>query len=191
MARNDNTSAIVDGVLKLLVGSSALAVVIIAPNALMALEKPLDALFRKLDKRAMERELHRVTNYMKKQGLVKGDYEHGLVITKAGKKRARRADFDNLSIPTPEHWDEKWRLVLLDIPEEERRARADLTRKLRQLGFQLLQQSVWVHPFPCRTEIEVVTSVYGVEQYVTYIETVHIDHGEMLINRFSSLLRQE
>lgn len=189
MASNDKTSAVVDGILKLLVGSSALAVVLIAPNAIMALDKPLDKLFNKLDKRAQERELRRVTSYMKKQGLIKGDYDHGLIITKVGKKRAKKADFDNLSIPTPECWDKQWRLVMFDIPEEYRRARSALTRKLRLLGFKLLQQSIWVHPFPCREVIETVTSKYDVEQYVTYIETSHIDHSEKLEKRFSSILK--
>ncbi len=187
---NDTTAAIIDGALKLMVSSGAIAVMVLAPNALVALDKPFSVFLKKMDERSRERELRRITVYMKKRGLVTGSYEHGLVITKAGKRRAETADFDNLAIPKPNTWDKKWLLVLFDIPERQKRGRDYLTHKLRMLGFRPLQQSVWVYPFPCLEEIEAVTMAFGVSKYVTYIETAHIDHQNKLITKFSEVLNK-
>lgn len=141
-----------------------------------------------MDKRARERELRRLTNYMKKQGLVKGSYDHGLDITPAGRKRALKSDFHNLSIPIPKKWDNRWRLVMFDIPESHKKARDYLTHKLKLMGFKQLQQSVWIYPFACRREIETVCLTFDVASYVTYIETEWIDHQDKLTSKFSDIL---
>jgi hypothetical protein len=43
-------------------------------------------------------------------------------------------------------WDERWRLVLFDIPTAQNTHRARLRRYLRNKGFGYLQNSVWTHP---------------------------------------------
>lgn len=191
MARNDTTSAIIDGVLRFIVAGGVLSAVVIAPNVIQALDKPTRKLFSVLDKRAQERELRRVMNYMRRRGLLAEDYEHGLEITNAGRERLERADFEQLEIIAPPVWDRQWRLVLFDVPQSQHLARMMLTSKLQSLGFQLLQQSVWIHPYPCRREIEMVCERYDLSKYVTYIETGHIDHEEHLVKRFSSVLAGE
>ncbi len=188
MARKDSTSAIIDGLLKLCLGSGALALTLMAPNALIALDKPLQATLNKFDQRSRERELRRITRYMKSRKLVTGNYEHGLIITNEGRKRAERANFDRLAIQQPTKWDKAWRLVIFDIPENKRQSRVALTSKLRILGFQQLQQSTWIYPFPCRQDVVAVTEAYGVSKYVTYIKTDHIDHEEKLVHRFRGTL---
>jgi len=187
MARNDTTSAVIDSLLKLLVVGGVLSAVMVAPNILQAVNKPLFKYFNRLDKRARERELRRIIIYMRQRGLVTGAYEHGLVITTAGRRRATQVDFDNLAIYRPQKWDKKWRLVIFDIPESRRRARVALTGKLKLLGFQKLQHSVWIHPFPCRDQIVKVCLEYNISHYVSYIETTYIDHQGLLIQRFTKV----
>src|SRR3989344_4899909 len=160
MARNDTTSAIIDAVLKLTIGGTALSVGLVVPNVLIALEKPLDKFLKHMDKRQRERETRRIISYMKSQGLLKGEYEHGLKITAKGRKRLEQLEFENLAIPTQKSWDHTWRLVFYDIPESHKSGRNALTTKLRELGFFQLQQSVWIRPFPCREIIEKVTSTF-------------------------------
>lgn len=191
MAKNDNTSAIIDTILKFLLGGGAIATILVLPNSAQIFAKPLEKYFDKLDKRSQQRELRRVLRYMKNQGLVKlssEDYEHGLTITKTGLKRLKKSDFKNIQIPQPQIWDKQWRIVLFDIPERLRGERILLTNKLKQLGFKPLQQSAWIYPFPCRKEVEVVTSNYELSRYVSYIETRHIDNDKPLRQRFSSVL---
>ncbi len=43
-------------------------------------------------------------------------------------------------------WDNKWRLVLFDIPEEKRDIRDQLRKSLKEIGFKNLQRSVWINP---------------------------------------------
>lgn len=189
MARNDRTSAVIDGILKLLAAGTFVSTVLLAPNAVQALDKPFAHLFKKLDKRAREREIRRILAYMKSRGLIKltaDNYEHGIVLTEKGKRRAEHADFVRLEIAKPKKWDKHWRLVLFDIPERSRKERVSFTRKLRQLGFQQLQQSAWVHPYPCREEIEIVTHYYGLSRYVSYLETNGIDNQQRLLERFKN-----
>jgi DNA-binding transcriptional regulator PaaX len=45
-------------------------------------------------------------------------------------------------------WDGKWRLVIFDIPEKERRIRSLIRSKLRELGLAPIQRSVWISPLP-------------------------------------------
>jgi DNA-binding transcriptional regulator PaaX len=191
MNKDVKTSAIIDGLLRFAVGGGVLATIIVMPNMANVLSKPVFAYFDKLDKRQREREFQRILYYMKQQGLIaatsKG-YEHGLVITKKGKERLHRKEFDSLVIKRPKNWDKQWRLVFFDIPEEHRSGRRQLMNKLKTLGFMQLQRSVWVYPFPCRAEIELVTTMYEVQKYVSYVEATGIDSEHLLKKRFKSIL---
>lgn len=185
MARRGEVSDVVDGVLKLAVFGGVIFVGLAAPNAIQALDKPLKFYFKKMDARDREREIRKTLNYMRKNGLINKDYQHGLQITKKGQARAKKASLDDLKIPVPHKWDKKWRLVIFDIPEKSKSGRDALTRKIKQLGFRQLQKSVWIFPHPCRQEIEIVCSQYFVERYVTYIETSFIDKQEKLQKLFN------
>jgi DNA-binding transcriptional regulator PaaX len=188
MARNDTTSALIDGMLRSIVVGGSLSLALIAPNLIRVLDKPTRTYFKSLDRRAQERELRRLMEYIYRRGLVTEKYEHGLELTAAGKRRLQQVDFDNLTVQRPTKWDHRWRLVLFDIPATKNANRILLTTKLRLLGFQLLQQSAWTHPYSCRGEIEIVCNAYGVNKYVTYLETSHIDHENLLVRRFNSML---
>ena|SRR3989338_8906372 len=189
MGKNQTTSAIVDGLLKFLLFGGTVSVAIVAPNAIIALDKPLQKALKKFDARSRERELKRALNYMKhKQLISSSDYARGIKITSKGKKRVKEAEFNNLQIPRPNRWDKQWRIVFFDIPETERQKRVALTIKLRSLGFHPLQRSTWIFPFPCRLEIETVADKYKVGRYLTYIETSHIDNEKVLRDLFSNVL---
>ncbi len=188
MTKNETTSAIIDSLLKFMAVGGLITTTVLAPNAIQALDKPLKAYFNKLDKRSRDREYQRCLRYMKRQGLITYtayDYEHGIQLTETGEKRAKKADLEVLAIPKPPKWDGKWRIVMFDIPEKYKTPRDYLSRKLKQLGMIQLQKSVWVYPFTCREEVEVVALTYGVSHFVTYIETGHIDSQQKLKERFS------
>lgn len=184
MSKNDTTSAVIDGVLRLTVTSSAIAAGILIPNLLIGLEKPLNVFWKQLDKRQRERELRRVVSYMKSNRLISGDYRHGLQITEKGRKRLDRSDFASLKIRSRDKWDRQWRLVIYDIPESRKQGRNALTAKLNELGFHRLQRSAWLHVFPCRKAIETITFHYGIDSYVSYIKTSFIDNQNVIIKKF-------
>src|SRR3990167_8188557 len=184
MNKNQNTAKMLDHVLKFVITTSAIGSVIVAPNIVLALDKHLQKYYKKFDERQRTREIKRVIYYMKAQGYLAGEYEHGLRITKKGKLRHTNNNFSNLTIPGKQKWDKKWRLVMYDIPEKQGSGRRALTGKLRNLGFFQLQKSVWVHPLPCRPTVEEVCTTYNVAKYVSYVEAINIDNDKVLIKRF-------
>ena len=52
-------------------------------------------------------------------------------------------------IPEPAFWDGKWRMIIFDIKEKQRKRRDELRLLLEGVGFIKLQQSAWVHPYAC------------------------------------------
>ncbi|KKR31943.1 MAG: PaaX domain protein [Candidatus Gottesmanbacteria bacterium GW2011_GWC2_39_8] len=68
--------------------------------------------------------------------------------------RLTSAGWDKLSLTVPffrflnKPWDKLWRIVIYDIPEEQRKERRRLRIKLKTLGFGQWQRSVWVSPHP-------------------------------------------
>ncbi len=43
-------------------------------------------------------------------------------------------------------WDGRWRVILFDLPEEERAARRKLRKQLKLAGFGCMQRSAWISP---------------------------------------------
>jgi DNA-binding transcriptional regulator PaaX len=187
----DNKSAIIDGVLRFIATGGFITSALVAPNSAQLFDKPLQKLLQDLDDRSRERELRRITYYMKQRGLISygtKDYEHGLVLTSKGKDRLKKKSYTNLEIPAPEKWDDKWRLVFFDIPMELNQGRLSFIYKLKMMGFQNLQKSIWIHPFPSRPEIEAIAEHLGIRKFVTYVEISEIDAEKALRKRFSKLL---
>jgi predicted TIM-barrel fold metal-dependent hydrolase len=89
-----------------------------------------------------------------------------VVLTEKGKQTASRFDPDNLSIPRPNHWDKKWRVIIYDIPDNKKAARDALRRKLYELSFKEWQKSVFIHPYPCDQQIDFVIEFFDVRPYV-------------------------
>lgn len=68
-------------------------------------------------------------------------------------------------------WDGKWRLVIWDIPEKKRLARDLLRYKLKRLGFQRFQKSVWGCKKNCTKELRNFLRKIGIDDWVMVIES--------------------
>lgn len=88
---------------------------------------------------------------LERRGLVeRGDKGWNFRLTTNGKKFAEKAEAaEKLKIRKPKRWDEKWRVVIFDVPERYRSSRERFRRILQKAGFLRLQDSVWVHPYEC------------------------------------------
>ncbi len=75
-------------------------------------------------------------------------------ITDAGRRRILKYSLEQLEIKKPKSWDRKWRLVSYDIPADLRSRRDVLRAYLEAWGFYPLQESVYLHAYPCEKEIE-------------------------------------
>jgi DNA-binding transcriptional regulator PaaX len=73
--------------------------------------------------------------HLKKNGIIKDDFFLDL---------PEKSVYELITKP----WDEKWRMINFDIPEESRNTRDKIRYSLRQLGFKNLQRSLLVSPLP-------------------------------------------
>lgn len=85
-------------------------------------------------------------------------------LTKEGRKRAGIFQIDKLKLTKPKRWDRKWRLLMFDVPQKRKIYREALRGKLKELGFLPLQKSVWIYPFECRAEMELLQDFFGLSQ---------------------------
>ena len=91
-------------------------------------------------------------------------------LAERGKKVVKEILFDNMQIEKQKIWDKKWRIVIFDIPERKgRQARNAMRWKLQKMGFFQLQKSVWVCPYPCEKEIQLVCEVFKINPFVNIV----------------------
>jgi len=158
----------------------------IAPNALQIIE-----LFRRKDEclktkkpESIRRNLYR----LEKKRLVKifeKEEQIAIQITENGQKRLLKYKIDEIKIKIPKKWDKKWRLVIFDIPNIQNLARRALRDKLRNLGFHLIQRSVWVFPYPCKNEIDFIKETYQIGPYVQIVEADYLEDEARYLKIFN------
>lgn len=103
---------------------------------------------------------------LKKRGMI-NFYKKGnqiyISLTEKGKRNAGWMQVDDLKIKKPKKWDGCWRIVIFDIINLKRIYREALRGKLKDLGFHLLQKSVWIIPYDCKDEIYLLKDFFGLE----------------------------
>lgn len=116
--------------------------------------------------------LYRIVREFRDRELVSAkenmDGTMSIFLTEKGCERVLTFDDTKMRIEKPGRWDGKWHTVLFDIPEKHKHAREALRSKLRELGFYQWQKSVFVYPYPCRDQIEFITSFFEVRPHVRY-----------------------
>lgn len=106
-------------------------------------------------------------------------------LTEKGKRVVREILFDEMKIEKQKIWDKKWRIVIFDIPENKRRRMRDAMRqKLQKIGFFQLQKSVWVCPYPCEKEIQLICEIFQVNPFVNIITAENIYNDDALRRYF-------
>jgi len=74
-------------------------------------------------------------------------------------------------------WDGVWRVVIFDIPEENKRVRYVLRETLKILGFRPLQKSVWISKRNFTKEIRKWVKELKLSQYILIFETKDLGSG--------------
>jgi DNA-binding transcriptional regulator PaaX len=62
----------------------------------------------------------------------------------------------------------KYLVLIFDIPENERATRDTFRRRLKILGFELIQQSVWISQYDVLEELKQLIDIYRVNDYVKF-----------------------
>ena len=130
----------------------------------------------------------RVFRRLEKQNLIsiseKPNGEITITLTDKGKQKILAYQIESMRIKKPKAWDKIWRVVIFDIPEGSKKARNIFRENLKTLGFYSLQKSVFVHPFPCKNEVDFLKHNFGISDHVTFIEAKNIDKQNHLRNHF-------
>ena len=99
-----------------------------------------------------------------------------LTITQVGQNILKKYDLDNLKIEAKDAWDGGWRVIAFDIPKNKKNARQALLSKLKELGFIMIQKSIWAHPFECRRELAIIAKAFEIEPHVYSFEAWGFDN---------------
>lgn len=83
-------------------------------------------------------------------------------------------------------WDGKWFMVFFDVPEIQRNKRNYLRNLLTKVGFYRYQKSVYIFPFDCKEEINLIKKIVESAKYMKYIIAEQIEDEEE-IKRFFNL----
>jgi phenylacetic acid degradation operon negative regulatory protein len=116
------------------------------------------------------------------RGLKTGDIERVvknekvyLRLTSAGHKKVKR-DFPIASLT--KEWNKRWVIVIFDIEEKSRVIRDSLRTKLRNIGFGMLQESVWITPLPIEEDMRELIDSLGLSVNVFVMEVSHLIFGD-------------
>jgi len=77
--------------------------------------------------------------------------------------------------------------LIFDIPDSKKVARNIFRERLKNFGFILLQESVFIFPFECKKELDFITTNYYIKPYVKYILADFLEGDDILIKRFLDL----
>lgn len=81
-------------------------------------------------------------------------------------------------------WDGKWRVLIFDIPEKTRGRRDFLRRRLKELGFKQLQQSVWITPWPLPESFTWLLKEVKIEKYMRALVVESVNREDELKELF-------
>lgn len=177
VARRIRIGKVQRGVLSAVGIAGVLLVSVVAPNTLSLLGKVLN--------RRSAFRIRSVASNLVTRGLISFETNGGkryMRLTRAGQRYLDERK--RYSVATPKHWDGKWRIVSFDIEQKRSAQRTRLRQTLREIGFERLQDSVWVFPYDCEDLITLLKTDYGLGKEVLYIIADTIENDRALRGRF-------
>lgn len=106
------------------------------------------------------------------------------ILSDKGKQLALTYNLNKIQLSVPKNWDQRWRIVMFDIPERLKKIRETLRYHLRTMGFLELQKSVFVHPSDCQKEIDYLIEFYDIRRFVRFLVVESVDTEPHLKQRF-------
>lgn len=126
----------------------------------------------------------RTIKRLKKQELIE-QQGHIYLLTTRGKRWILKYTLEDLGIAVPKIWDGKWRMVIYDVARHKAALRNIFRQTIRRLGFYNLQESVWIHPYPCEKEISFLRDYCGMGTDVIYVIAHKIENDSVYKTHFS------
>lgn len=78
-------------------------------------------------------------------------------------------------------WDNKWRLVIFDLPQNERKYRLLLVDKLTEIGFAPLSRGAYISPFSLLAIIEKMANFWGIRQHLSLMTVEKIENEKNIL----------
>lgn len=103
---------------------------------------------------------------LRKQGCFHVEEENNQIyisLTDEGRKKAGWFQINHLKIKTPKRWDKNWWIIIFDISHTHRAKREAFRGLIKRLGLRQLQKSVWIYPYDCCDEIELLKDFFGLD----------------------------
>ena len=121
---------------------------------------------------AMKRDLRRLKDrkLVNFKELSNGDVR--IFLTEIGRKKASMLKIKSIKIKEKKPKDGFKRLVIFDVPVGRDRIRDIFRSKLRDLGFEKIQHSVFITSFDCEKEIKEIANILGIEKSVKILKVV-------------------
>jgi hypothetical protein len=142
-------------------------------------EKYLENRVRKEEAYLSSWQLRRALKYLARKKFIEiseTKNETKIKITESGNNRLLTYNFEKMDIKIPEKWDGKWRIVAYDIAKLKDSKRHLFREKIKELGFYPLQESVYLFPYPCFSEVEFLRQYFGVGAEIIYLEVSKLEN---------------
>lgn len=160
-----------------------LSIAALAPNVIGAMGK-----LGIVPSRRQREYAHASRDRLLKQGLL--TREKGLLrLTAAGERELRMLQLEEFGSKKARRWDRKWRVLIFDIPEYRKKLREKVRRTLERIGFQRLQDSVWVFPYDCEDLIILLKADFHIGKDLLYMIVDSIENDKYLREQFGLLHR--
>ena len=98
-------------------------------------------------------------------------------LTSQGSKKLTR-DFPLLLLQKRK-WDKKWRVAIFDIQEANKSTRDGLRKKLKELGFGMIQRSVFISPHDIAQDLSEFIKNSGLDEVVYTFEASNLATGDV------------
>ncbi|MDO8515486.1 MAG: hypothetical protein Q7S14_03220 [bacterium] len=132
-------------------------------------------------------QLRRALKYLQRQKLIEveeNNKETKVKITVKGESKIYKYNFEKMEIFVSEKWDKIWRVVVYDIAKLKNSQRNLFRDKIKDLGFHQLQESVYLIPYECFSEIEFLRQYFGVGAEIMYLEVSKIENESVYKDYF-------
>lgn len=116
--------------------------------------------------------------WLKKKNYIKIEQLKGkeaVMITKKGIDKAIKARFKVEEKNFKKRKDGKWIMIFFDIPQKYNKSRNLLRSILKNLGYKLFQQSVWVTPYDVSDKTEELLQFYDLDEFVRILLIEKLD----------------
>lgn len=142
--------------------AGVLGVALVAPNVLSGLAK-LGVISTSRTVETAQRSYKRLIA----SGHLASDGKH-LRLTQKGESEMIRL-LGKASVQKTKRWDGKWRVLMFDVPEYRKTIRDKIRRTVSGIGFQRLQDSVWIYPYDCEDLITLLKADFRIGKDVLYM----------------------